>query len=109
TDSRRTPVQVSGLSGITGIAAGSNHAIALRNDGAVWAWGNNSNGQLGDGTTDSRHTPVQVSGLSGIIAISVGVDFSVALKSDGTVWAWGDHRGQHSPSTVPVQIPGLSD
>ncbi|MCM8816517.1 MAG: hypothetical protein NC913_03270 [Candidatus Omnitrophica bacterium] len=90
------PVQVSGLTNIIAIAAGDNHALALRSDGTLWAWGANSMGQLGDGTTDNiRTTPVQVKGqdgtgyLTGIIKISAGYSYCMALKQDGTVWFWG--------------------
>ena len=61
TTGRLTPVQVSGLSDVTSIAAGVHHSLALRSDGTVWSWGGNGNGQLGDGTTTSRLTPVRVS------------------------------------------------
>ena len=67
-----TPVQVSGLSGATAIAAGAYHTVSLKSDGTVWAWGYNSNGELGDGTTTQRATPVQVYGLSGVTAIAAG-------------------------------------
>lgn len=50
TDSR-TPVQVASLSGVAAIAAGRQHALALKNDGTVWAWGSNGDGQLSDGST----------------------------------------------------------
>ena len=52
------PVQVRGLTGVTAIAAGDGHSLALQGDGTVWAWGFNGNGELGDGTTTNRHTPV---------------------------------------------------
>jgi alpha-tubulin suppressor-like RCC1 family protein len=52
-------VQVWGLTGVTALNGGRFHAVALKPDGTVWAWGSNSNGQLGDGTTTSRSTPVQ--------------------------------------------------
>jgi alpha-tubulin suppressor-like RCC1 family protein len=112
------PLQVSGLSGMTAIAAGNNFTVALKNDGTVWAWGINSNGQLGDGTTTEHHTPVQVSLLSGVTAIAVGDNFSVALKNDGTVWTWGGNsngqlgNGTTTDSNVPVQAgvgSGLSN
>ena len=89
---RITPVQVSGLStNVTAIAAGGNYTVALKQDGTIWAWGDNYYGELGDGTYTERHTPVQVSGLSGVTAIAAGGRHTVAMKQDGTVWAWGDN------------------
>ena len=61
---RETPVQVSSLSGITAIAGGYSHSLALKSDGTVWAWGSNSWGQLGDGTEKDSNTPVQVSSIN---------------------------------------------
>ena len=58
------PVQVSGLSSVETIASGDRHAITLKSDGTIWAWGFNDDGQLGDGTTTNSATPVQVSGLN---------------------------------------------
>jgi alpha-tubulin suppressor-like RCC1 family protein len=60
--SERTPVQVSGLGNIVAIAAGGSSTFALKDDGSVWAWGNNDDRQLGDCTTTGRTTPVQVTG-----------------------------------------------
>ena len=110
----KTSVQVNGLSGITAIARGYSHSLALKNDGTVWAWGSNYYGQLGDGTVVDRETVVQVSGLSGITAIVGGGSHSLALKKDGTVWAWGNNEnGQLGDGTVinkttAVQVSGLS-
>jgi alpha-tubulin suppressor-like RCC1 family protein len=59
------PVQVPGLSGVAAVAAGAMHSVALLDDGTLWAWGFNWQGQLGDGTTTSAPTPVQVVGLPG--------------------------------------------
>src|SRR5262249_21863029 len=73
--SQSTPVEVVDLgsgAGITRIAAGGAHSLALRGDGAVFAWGANGSGQLGDGTIIQRTRPVPVPGLgagSGVIAI----------------------------------------
>lgn len=69
----RVPVMVPGLSGITAIAAGAFHSLALKNDGTVWAWGYNGHGQLGDGTTTDRLTPVKVQGLLGPVVIIPGL------------------------------------
>jgi alpha-tubulin suppressor-like RCC1 family protein len=110
-----TPILVKNLSGIISIAAGAGHSIALRNDGTVWAWGNNIDGQLGNGSTVNSNLPVQVSGLSGMTAISAGWLHSVALRSNGTVWAWGANSdGQLgnntliTPQTTPAQVSNLS-
>ncbi|MEZ5457729.1 MAG: RCC1 domain-containing protein [Lysobacteraceae bacterium] len=65
---------VSGLVGVTAIAAGVKHTCALVAGGAVRCWGNNSgNGQLGDGSTMDRRTPVDVSGLVRVTAIAAGL------------------------------------
>ncbi|PIU84261.1 MAG: hypothetical protein COS67_14200, partial [Deltaproteobacteria bacterium CG06_land_8_20_14_3_00_44_19] len=72
-----------------GRMATATHTIYVKDDGTVWAWGNNNNGQLGDGSATSKNTPVQVSGLSGMTAVAAGSGHTVALKNDGTVWAWG--------------------
>ena len=96
------------------IVAGAQYTVLLKNDSTVWAWGDNNNGQLGDGTTTDRTTPVQVGGLSGIIAIASSWIHTVALKSDGTVWVWGWNSvgqlgdGTTTDRTTPVQVSGLS-
>ena len=66
---------------------GNYHTVALKQDDTVWAWGRNSYGQLGNGTTTDSSTPVQV--LSGVKAIATGYYHTVAVKQDGTVWTWG--------------------
>ncbi|MBI5383480.1 MAG: hypothetical protein HZA90_02195, partial [Verrucomicrobia bacterium] len=65
TTGRNRPVQVTNLSGVVAIAAGMVHGLALKSDGTVWAWGNNSPySQLGNGTNVDSRTPVQVSNLN---------------------------------------------
>lgn len=112
--SRLAPVQVSGLTGVVAIAAGSNHSLALKSDGSVWGWGTNGSGQLGDGTMANRLTPVQVSGLTGVEAIAAGFNYSLALLSNGTVRAWGFNfygalgDGTTTTRLTPVQVVGLT-
>jgi len=107
-------VKVSGLAGMTEVAAGQRHSIALKNDGTVWTWGGNNSGQLGNGTFADSRTPVLVAGLSNVTAISAGYDFSIALRSDGTVWAWGANNtgqlgnGSTTNRNTPAQVNGLS-
>ncbi|MDQ8737988.1 fibronectin type III domain-containing protein [Paenibacillus sp. LHD-38] len=101
-------------SGVTMVAGGGHHTLALKQDGTVWAWGNNVYGQLGDGSTTDGYTPVQVQGLESVVAITAGSEHSLALKSDGTVWAWGSNKfGQLGDGTTndrltPDQVKGLS-
>src|SRR5262249_40381786 len=88
-----TPVQVSGLTDVVAIVAGTAHSLAIKADGSLWAWGFNGTGQIGDGTTTNRNQPVQVlsggSPLTGVVAVAAGWGHSVALKEDGTVYNWG--------------------
>jgi len=65
----------------------SPHAIAVRSNGILWAWGMNDYGQLGDGTTVRRNSPVQVGG--GYTSAVAGRIQSFAFKTDGSLWAWG--------------------
>ena len=112
---RLTPVQVSGLTGVVEISAGFWHSLARKSDGTVWAWGLNSDGQLGDGGITNSNTPVQVTGLTGALAISAGDAHSLAAKADGTAWAWGGNGfgrlgdGTTTDRLTPVQVSGLTN
>lgn len=111
-----TPVRVVGLTDVASISISLENGYAARSDGTVWSWGDNSWGQLGNGTSCvpngncQSNVPVQVSGLTGVTAVS---DDGFALRSDGTVWTWGQGAlGANLPapqkSLVPVQVSGLT-
>jgi alpha-tubulin suppressor-like RCC1 family protein len=122
------PVSVSGLSGVTAIAAGGWHSLALLSDGTVMAWGDNESGELGDGlggpaggpekceSNACSTVPVPVSGLTGVTAIAAGEDnSSLAVLSSGGVSAWGENNYGDlgngtwgSASYTPVAVSDLS-
>jgi alpha-tubulin suppressor-like RCC1 family protein len=113
-----SPNQVTSLSASVAVSAGGSHSLAIENlateSGTVWAWGNNTYGQLGDNSTTQRNAPVRAGSLVGIVAVAAGDYHSLALKNDGTVSAWGlGTSGQlgDGPSqshSVPTQVPGLT-
>ena len=107
------PVLVAGLTGIVQVSAGPDYALALRNDGTVWAWGGNDNGQLGTGNTTRHLTPVRVPGLTSITQVSA-TGSSFAVRSDGTLFAWGvDNQGSLGnggidlSTATPTKVAGL--
>ncbi len=71
------------------VAGGAQHTVVAIPGGAVYTWGANTNGQLGDGTTTAHKTPEIVSTIASVTALAAGQAHTLALKSDGTVWAWG--------------------
>jgi alpha-tubulin suppressor-like RCC1 family protein len=111
------PLEITGLSSIIAISAGSNHALALRSDGTVWTWGQNFSGQLGIGVNNdfgSYPTPIKVPGLSGIVRVTAGDEVSFAIRNDDKVFVWGKNASGQlgngssgSAVTSPVEIPSL--
>ena len=110
--------QIEGLDNIVYInSTRGGSFFAIRDDGTVWAWGQNEislgGGMLGDGTTTYRPYPIQIEELSDIVAITNTRDSVSALQSDGTVWTWGWNQfgrlgdGTRQNRYSPVQIQGL--
>jgi alpha-tubulin suppressor-like RCC1 family protein len=72
-------------------AAGGIHSVALKNDGTLWAWGNNWAGSLGTGSTSNSALPLQVGSATNWVKVWAGMLETVALQSDGSLWYWGDN------------------
>ncbi|MFN7149383.1 MAG: RCC1 domain-containing protein, partial [Microthrixaceae bacterium] len=103
------PIPVTGVAGAAEVSVGIDHACALLVDGTVRCWGNNSNGQLGNGTTTDSNVAVPVTGLTDVEQISAGYPRTCALLGDGTVTCWGVGAGASgSDSSTPVPVAGLS-
>lgn len=110
------PVRIPDLSGVAAVSAGATHSLALLKDGTLRAWGSNSSGELGDGTTAARDRPVPVTGIRTAVAIVAGDRFSVALLADGTVMTWGSamalgrppfNTDMSMPRPMPAPVPGV--
>ncbi|MDQ6851919.1 MAG: hypothetical protein M3070_18655, partial [Actinomycetota bacterium] len=104
-----------GASSATSVAAGYNNSCAVLVDRTIRCWGDNSHGQLGNGTTADSSTPVPVSGITNATAVSAGDSDACALLSDGTIRCWGDNfAGQlgngtmGTGSSTPVAVSGIT-
>jgi alpha-tubulin suppressor-like RCC1 family protein len=114
-----TPVVVSLPAGVTPvtIAGGGGCAYAISSNGTLYAWGFNTYGQLGDGTTTNNSTPEVIALAPGVTAkaITGGGGFAHAIGSDGKLYGWGvgssGQLGVGSGSLSPVVVtlaPGVT-
>jgi alpha-tubulin suppressor-like RCC1 family protein len=109
--SRNAPTQVGEETTWAAISAGNDHTLAVKADGTLWSWGNNTYGQLGFSSSGaSRNAPVQMDTSNNWSTVSAGTQFSFGIKADNTLWGWGvNNGGQLGDSTsttryTPVQI-----
>ena len=112
TDSK-VPVMVSGISTATAISSGFAHTCATLTSGGVRCWGQNIDGQLGDGTTTDSTTPVAVSNITNATSVSGGYQHSCVRLADGGASCWGYNYagllgdGTTTDSTTPVTVSSL--
>ena len=100
------------LYGVGGTTAGPGHSLALTSTGAVYAWGYNADGELGNGSTKNSLVPVKVKLPAGtkVTAVAAGELQSLAVTSSGAVLAWGGNNfgqlgdGNYDGSDVPVRV-----
>lgn len=100
------------------MAANQDHTCATQTDHTLWCWGNNADGQLGDGTTTNRLSPTQVGTGTSWAALSAGFAHTCATQLDDSLWCWGDNAtgqlgngtttAEHAPTLVGANSTWVS-
>ena len=109
---RATPGPIASTLRFRDVSVSRAHRCAVTESDAVYCWGFNGAGQLGDGTTATAFTPVLVSGLPAVSAVAAGESMTCALARDQSLWCWGRNNfGQLGDGTTinrtsPVRLPG---
>jgi alpha-tubulin suppressor-like RCC1 family protein len=109
TVAKTTPVKImDAVAFVSAGASGYGSVMAIKTDGSLWAWGRNSSGVLGDGTTENRLLPVKI--MDEVASVSHSSSHTMAIKTDGTLWAWGNNNsgqlgdGTTETRTTPVNV-----
>ena len=110
------PVEVLGINDATQITASGRYTCALRQTGTITCWGNNEDGQLGNGTKTDSIVPVEVLGINDATQITASGRHTCALRQTGTITCWGNNwagqlgNGTETGSSAPVvEVLGIND
>lgn len=90
-DILKVPTQIQRDNDWIDVSTASNHTLALKKDGTLYAWGLNNNGQIGNGTLVNQSVPIAIAPTMRFRKIKAGDEFSIAIATDGTLWAWGSN------------------
>ena len=107
---RSSPILVSSTPGWRAVSSSAGaFYVAIKADGTIWGWGENSHNQLGFTTPSEQTTPAQISSLTDWKKIACGFNHVIALKTDGTLWGWGNNQFNEvsnaaTPNIQPVPI-----
>ena len=108
------PVVSAGITNAVAVAAGGRHSCALLATGTIECWGQNTFGQLGNGTLSDSLTPVTVTGITNALAVTAGLDHSCALLADATIKCWGANfmgqvgNGTTTNTPIPTPVAGIN-
>jgi len=120
TVSKSSPIQIGALTNWSTVSnpVKQTHTVAVKTDNTLWSWGQNEDGQLGQGDVVNRSSPVQIGSLANWQNVSAGARFTAAVKTDGTLWTWGQNNG-NAPGALgdntvvskssPIQVGALTD
>ena len=113
-DPRHTHTRVT-LGRVSDVAAGTDHGCVVQGGGALWCWGDDSNGQLGIGGGSPQDYPQQLPGAHDWKSVSAGHDSTCGIRTDNTLWCWGDNGagqlgiGDKIDRSVPTQVGGSTN
>jgi alpha-tubulin suppressor-like RCC1 family protein len=113
---RKSPFQIAPGTAWKYVEAGIGYTMAIRNDGTLWGFGRNENGQLGDSVLTNKYEPIQIGKETNWSKVYLGGwRHTIGLKTDGTLWAWGNNisgqlgNGTTIPSSNPIQVGTAND